>query len=117
MRARVECLGFDCRQRGLISASKSQRNSLPQAVANFERGVDLVYFANAMIVAEESRELLELSKLTVDGFNTTAMSTCCGTLMGGTHPMYRGATISVNADRLPRYVACSYAGAGGCVRW
>jgi hypothetical protein len=65
---------------------------------NFERGVDLVYFANALIVDEASRELLEFSKLTEDGFNTTAMSTCCGTLMCGTHPMYEGTTISVNAD-------------------
>jgi hypothetical protein len=98
MRARTECLCFDCRQRGLISASKNPRNSLPEAVANFERGVDLVYFANAFIVDEASRALLEFSKLTEDALNTTAMSTCCGTLMCGTHPMYEGATISVNAD-------------------
>ncbi len=98
MRARTGCLCFDCRQRGLISASKSPGNSLPDAVANFERGVDLVYFANALIVDEASRQLLEFSKLTEDGFNTTAMSTCCGTLMCGTHPMYEGTTISVNAD-------------------
>jgi hypothetical protein len=98
MRARVECLCFDCRQRGLISASKRQGNSLPKVVANFERGIDLVYFANAMIVDEESRKLLEFSKLTVDGFNTTAMSTCCGTLMCGTHPMYQGTTISMSTE-------------------
>ena len=98
MRSHIECLCFDCRQRGLISVSKSPGNSLPEAVANFERGVDLVYFANAFIVDEASRELLEFSKLTEDGFNTTAMSTCCGTLMCGTHPMYEGTTISVNAD-------------------
>ncbi len=98
MRTRTGCLCFDCRQRGLISASKSPSNSLPDAVANFERGVDLVYFANAFIVDEASQELLEFSKLTEDGFNTTAMSACCGTLMCGTHPMYEGTTISVNAD-------------------
>lgn len=98
MRTRTECLCFDCRQRGLISASKSPDNELPDAVANFERGVDLVYFANALIVDDASRELLEFSKLTEDGFNTTAMSSCCGTLMCGTHPMYEGTTISVNAD-------------------
>jgi len=98
MRSHIECLCFDCRQRGLISANKSPGNSLPEAVANFERGVDLVYFANAFIVDEASRELLEFSKLTEDGLNTTAMSTCCGTLMCGTHPMYEGTSISVNAD-------------------
>lgn len=98
VRAHTECLCFDCRQRGLISASKNPGNSLPEAVANFERGVDLVYFANALIVDEASRELLEFSKLREDGFNTTAMSTCCGTLMCGTHPFYEGATISVNSD-------------------
>ena len=98
VRAHVECLCFDCRQRGLISASKNPDNALPDAVANFERGIDLVYFANAFIVDEASRALLEFSKLTADAFNTTAMSTCCGTLLCCTHPMYEGTTISVNAD-------------------
>ena len=98
MRSRTECLCFDCRQRGLISASKRPENSLPDEVASFKRGVDLVYFANAFVVDDASQELLEFSKLTADGFNTTAMSSCCGTLMCGTHPMYEGNTISVNAD-------------------
>ena len=98
MRFHIECLCFDCRQRGLISASKNSGNSLPIAVERFERGVDLVYFANALIVDDASRELLECSKLTEDGFNTTMTSSCCGTLMCGTHPLYEGTTISVNAD-------------------
>jgi hypothetical protein len=98
MRTHIECLCFDCRQRGLISASKNPDNSLPDAVANFERGIDLVYFANALMVDEASRELLEFSMLTADASNTTAMSTCCGTLLCGTHPLYEGTTISVNAD-------------------
>jgi hypothetical protein len=98
LRSHTQCLCFDCRQRGLISASRSPGNSLPDAVANFERGIDLLYFANALIVDEASRDLLEFSKLTADAFNTTAMSTCCGTLMCGTHPLYEGRTISVNAD-------------------
>ena len=98
MRSRMECLCFDCRQRGLISASKNPGNSLPEPVAKFERGIELVYFANALIVDEASRELLEFSKLTEEAFNTTAMATCCGTLMCGTHPLYEGKTISVNAD-------------------
>ena len=98
MRSRTECLCFDCRQRGLISANRRPENALPEEVANFERGVELFYFTNALIVDLESQELLEFSKLTADGFNTTAMSSCCGTLMCGTHPMYDGNTISVNAD-------------------
>jgi len=98
MRAHIECLCFDCRQRGLISASRSPGNSLPEAVANFQRGIGLVYFANALIVGDESRELLEFSKFTEDAPNTTSISACCGTLMCGTHPMYEGTTISVNAD-------------------
>jgi hypothetical protein len=73
-------------------------NSLPDAVANFDRGVGLIYFANALIVDEASRELLEFTKLTADAFNTTMMSTCCGTLMCGTQPLYEGTTISVNTD-------------------
>jgi hypothetical protein len=98
VRFRLECLCFDCRQRGLISASKKPGNDLPEAVANFERGVELVYFANALVVDEASRETLEFTKLTADAFNTTMMSTCCGTLLCGTHPLYEGTTISVNAD-------------------
>ena len=62
----TERLRFDCHQRGLISASKRPENALPDTVANFERTVDLVYFANALIVDEASRELLEFSKLTAD---------------------------------------------------
>ena len=98
MRFHIECLCCDCRQRGLISASRNPDNALPDAVANFERGVDLVYFANALIVDEASQELLEFMKLTADAFNTTMMSTCCGTLLCGTHPLYEGTTISMNAD-------------------
>lgn len=98
MRSRTECLCFDCRQRSLISASKRPENALPEEVASYQRGVDLVYFSNALVVDRASQELLEFSKLTADGFNTTAMASCCGTLMCGTHPMYGGNTISVNAD-------------------
>lgn len=98
MRTRTECLCFDCRQRGLISASKRPENALPEEVASYQRGVDLVYFSNALVVDLASQQLLEFSKLTADGFNTTAMASCCGTLMCGTHPMYDGNTISVNAD-------------------
>ena len=98
VRAHLECLCSDCRQRGLISASRNPGNSLPEAVANFERGVHLIYFANALIVDEASRDLLEFSKLTTEGFNTTAMAACCGTVMCGAHPLYEGTTIWVNAD-------------------
>ena len=98
MRFRLECLCCDCRQRGLISASKHPANALPAAVAAYERGVDDFYFANALLVDESSRDLLTFSKLREDAFNTTAMSACCRTLMCGTHPVYEGASISVNAD-------------------
>jgi len=91
-------LCYDCRQRGLISASISPGNALPDAVLQYERGIDLLYFANALIVDAASRQLLEFSKLTPDGSNTTAMSACCGTLMCGAHPLYQGNSISVNAD-------------------
>jgi hypothetical protein len=88
----------DCRQRGLISAAKHLDNELPTAVERYERGIDDVYFANAFLVDESSQNLLEFSKLREDAFNTTAMSACCGTLMCGTHPVYEGASVSVNAD-------------------
>ena len=98
MRYRLECLCFDCRQRGLISASKNPGNALPIDVINYVRGVDDYYFANGFLVDDKSRDLLFFSKLREDAFNTTAMSACCGTLMCGTHPVYEGASISVNAD-------------------
>jgi len=98
MRFRVECLCVDCRQRALISASRRPGNELPPEVAAYERGVDLYYFTNALQVDDASFRLLEFSKLRVDADNTTCMSSCCGTLMCGTHPLYGGTTISVNAD-------------------
>ena len=98
MRYRSECLCFDCRQRGLQFESRRPGNQLPAAVINYERGIDLYYFANAFLVDDASRELLAFSKLREDSFNTTAMSACCGTLMCGTHPVYEGASVSVNAD-------------------
>ncbi len=98
MRYRLECLCVDCRQRGLISASKHPDNTLPADVMSYERGVDDYYFANAFIVDAASRERLVFSKLREDAFNTTAMSACCGTLMCGTHPIYDGQSVSVNAD-------------------
>jgi len=82
----------------LISASKSPHNALPVEVANFARGIDVVYFANALIVDKSSQELLAFSKLTAGGIVTTATSTCCGTLMCFSHPLYEGTTISVSTD-------------------
>lgn len=98
MRYRSDCLCVDCRQRGLISASRDPGNALPPAVAAYERGVDLYYFTNALEVDDASFALLEFSKLRPDADNTTCMSSCCGTLMCGVHPIYGGNTISVNAD-------------------
>ncbi|MFK8049603.1 MAG: hypothetical protein AB8B81_14350 [Halioglobus sp.] len=98
VRARTQCFCLDCRQRGLISEALSPENALPDEVRNFERGVDLAYFSNSLIVNDSSQQLLEFSKLTAEGSNTTAMSSCCGTLMCGTHPLYEGNTISVNTD-------------------
>jgi|TARA_B110000483_G_scaffold39810_1_gene49289 hypothetical protein len=82
----------------LISASKHANNKLPIDVANYDRGVDEYYFANGFLVEQSSRDLLIFSKLRQEAFNTTAMSSCCGTLMCGTHPVYEGASVSVNAD-------------------
>ena len=98
MRFRTECLCCDCRQRGLISASKRAGNELPAAVANYVRGIDLYYFSNVLLVEQSSRNRLAFFKLREDAFNTTAITTCCGTLMCGVHPVYDGHSISVNAD-------------------
>ena len=54
----------------------------------YERGIDLLYFANALVVDDASCRLLEFSKLREDAFNTTAMTTCCGTIMCGADPAY-----------------------------
>lgn len=98
MRYRAECLCVDCRQRALISASRAQENALPAPVEAYERGVDLYYFTNALIVDDTSFASMEFFKLRADADNTTCISTCCGTLMCGTHPIYGGTTISVNAN-------------------
>lgn len=98
VRYRTQCLCCDCRQRGLISASKRPGNELPPAVATYQRGIDLLYFTNALHVDDASFDLIEFSKLREGAFNTTAMSICCGTLLCGIHPGYEGTTISVNAD-------------------
>ena len=98
MRYRLECLCCDCRQRGLISAAKHPNNALPDEILEYKRGIDDCYFANAFLVDDESRALLRFSKLREDAYNTTAMSACCGTLMCGVHPVYEGASVSVNAD-------------------
>lgn len=98
MRYRLECLCYDCRQRGLQFASRRDENTLARAVLDYERGVDDYYFANGFLVDEASRERLRFTKLREDAYNTTAVSACCGTLLCGTHPVYEGGSVSVNAD-------------------
>lgn len=97
-RARSECYCHDCRQRCLIAADRDPANALPAAVRRFERGIDLYYFANALVVDDDARALLRFSKLREDAHNTTATAACCGTLMCGVHPAYLEHSISVNAD-------------------
>ena len=92
-RFRVECLCYDCRQRLLISASRRIENAPSAEFTAYRRGVDLMYFANALIVDPPSRNLLEFTKLREDAFNTTAMSKCCATLMCGVPPAFKEASI------------------------
>lgn len=98
MRYRLECLCFDCRQRGLQFASKRRENELHADILNYARGIDDYYFANAFLIDDASRDLIAFTKLREDAFNTTAMSGCCGTYLCGVHPVYEGASVSVNAD-------------------
>jgi hypothetical protein len=105
VRFRIECLCFDCRQRALISAAKGPVNALSQSFLDYQRGVDLYYFANALIVAEESRSLLEYSKLREDAFTVTAMSSCCGTVMCGAPPVFERRAVWATPD------TCSIIGA------
>ena len=98
MRYRLECLCFDCRQRGLQFQSKRPENRLDPAIINYQRGVDDYYFANGFLIDNASLDLLAITKLREDAFNTTAMAICCGTYMCGTHPVYEGGSVSVNAD-------------------
>ena len=110
MRYRLECLCFDCRQRGLQFASKRPENRIPIDILNYERGIDDYYFANAFLIDDESKKLIEFTKLREDAFNTTAMASCCGTYLCGVHPVYNGGSISVNADScrvsVPEIIAC-----------
>ena len=98
MRYRCECLCCDCRQRGLISASKRTGNELPMAVAAYERGIDSIYFSNALLVDQKSRDLLEFFMLDENSDTRNAISSCCGTLMCSSHPLGEGCSTIVNAD-------------------
>ena len=89
----------------MISAGKRPTNALPKALADYSRGVDLFYFANALIVQDDSRRLLEFSKLREDAFNVTAMTQCCGTVMCGIHRAFEGGAIWATPD------SCSITGA------
>jgi hypothetical protein len=68
------------------------------AVAAYERGIDLFYFSNALLVDQKSRDLLEFFMLHEDSDTRTAISSCCGTLMCSSHPLGEGCSIIVNAD-------------------
>ena len=98
VRASIECLCADCRQRALISESKSDNSPIPTEVLNFERGLKLIYFSNALQISEASKEQLTFFRLSDVGQNTAAITECCGTLMFGSHPLYQGHSIWVNAD-------------------
>ena len=98
MRYRCECLCCDCRQRGLISAGKRTENELPMEVAVYERGIDLVYFSNALLVDQKSWDLLEFFMLDENSDTRNAISSCCGTLMCSSHPLGEGCSTIVNAD-------------------
>ena len=96
-RAHTECLCCDCRQRLLIYSKRSGQ-ALPEAVVAYQRGVDVLYFANALVLDDASHSRLAFAKLREDGTITMAWSTCCGTLMCVTHPITEGASIAVMPD-------------------
>ena len=98
VRFHIECLCQDCRQRVLIFNNATAGAPLPEALANYERGVDLYYFANALDVDRASRALLGYSKLRPDAFNTTASAQCCGTVMFGAHPAFEGRAVWATPD-------------------
>ncbi len=98
IRYRLNCLCCDCRQRLLIFAASSEEYTLPAPLMHYERGVDLVYFTNALIVADDARQLLSFERLREDAENVTAWSRCCSTYLCGVHPNYEGGSISVATD-------------------
>ena len=98
MRYRIYCLCYDCRQRPLIAGSLRPEYPLPAAFVNDERGADLMYFTNALLVNENSCRLLAFSKLRAGSDMVTAWTTCCDTPMCSSHPFYAGTSILVGAD-------------------
>jgi hypothetical protein len=71
---------------------------LPAEVAAYQRGVDLFYFSNVLLVNECSLNLLEFFMLRENSLSKTAISSCCGTMMCTIHPAAQGNSIVVDAD-------------------
>jgi len=97
MRYRIHCLCYDCRQRPLIAGKKRPEFPLPDVFVNDERGADVVYFANALLLDDSSRLLLVFGKLRTASETSTAWATCCDTPMCSSHPFYAGNGILVSA--------------------
>jgi len=95
VRYKIECLCFDCRQRAMISQSMGNPRAFPDPLKKRARGVEIIYFSNAMQVDDKSRTLLQFRKLREDGFNVTTYASCCGTIMLSSHPAYDGQSVSV----------------------
>ena len=95
VRYKIECLCFDCRQRAMISQSMGNPRAFPNPLEKRARGVEIIYFSNALQVDDKSRTLLQFRKLREDGFNVTAYASCCGTIMLSSHPAYDGQSVSV----------------------
>ena len=95
VRCKIEGLCFDCRQRAMISQSMGNPRAFPDSLKNRDQGIEIIYFSNAMQVDEKSLALLQFRKLREDGFNVTAYSTCCGTIMLSSHPAYERQSVSV----------------------
>ncbi len=96
MRSRIHCLCYDCRQRPLIAGKKRPEFPLPDVFVNDERGADVAYFANVLLLDDSSRLLLVLGKLRRASETLTAWTTCCETPMCS-HPFYAGNGILVSA--------------------
>lgn len=101
VRQNIECLCCDCRQRIMVCTEMNKdKDKTIQKMIDLKIGMELIYFANAFIVDDKSRENIEFFKLEsmIKQENHTMINMrakCCGSFLCGAHPYYMGKSIYV----------------------
>eukprot|EP01083_Nonionella_stella_P062941 163634_1 len=95
----IGCCCEDCYQRVLIAASNNKViHRQMQDSIHYKKAVDLVFLPNALIVSNNTKQLLQFEKLRVDGANVHCVAKCCGTMLFGANPLLKGQSIWCQVD-------------------